>query len=188
MSEKKFLKASLYFITFVSIAIWSLLTWNYFNGGIPSHHLLARKDLPEVSNGWGALLLPLLTCWLLYRIRRRVYPINGQQALVTTFPKAILLGFFVALFLGILLATSFTFGNDVIPQIIMISILLLALIFPIYRSECILGFVLGMTYTFGAVLPIIISGLMALLGAIIYFLLRPVIIFGAAFFKKSSKD
>ena len=33
------------------------------------------------------------------------------------------------------------------------GLLLLALFFPIYRSECFLGFVIGMSYTSGVILP-----------------------------------
>jgi hypothetical protein len=33
----------------------------------------------------------------------------------------------------------------------------LALIFPLYRAEFFLGFVIGLTYTFGAILPTFIA-------------------------------
>ncbi len=32
----------------------------YFNGGVVSHNLLAREDLPAISNWWGLLTVPLL--------------------------------------------------------------------------------------------------------------------------------
>lgn len=37
----------------VVLCIWSLLIWQHFHGGVPSHHLLHRSDLPAVSNWWG---------------------------------------------------------------------------------------------------------------------------------------
>ena len=37
-----------------------ILLWEYFNGGVVSHNLLAREDLPAFSNFWGLLTVPLL--------------------------------------------------------------------------------------------------------------------------------
>src|SRR4051794_32416372 len=48
------------------------LAWEYTHGGVHSHHILNRPDLPAISNGWGALLLPLLSWFLFGHILRRV--------------------------------------------------------------------------------------------------------------------
>lgn len=45
--------------------------WEYSNGGVVTHHLLARPDLPGISNWWGLLTIPLLTWLTLTLIQRR---------------------------------------------------------------------------------------------------------------------
>lgn len=176
MSEKTFFKARLYFTGIVALAIWSLLAWNYYHGGVPSHHLLAREDLLSFSNGWGGLLLPLLAWFLSYRIQKRIY--NGKEKYSKeNLPAHVVYGFVGALLFGIVLSTFFTFGNEEMPFYMMMGLLALALFFHIFRAECFLGFVMGMTFTFGGVLPTIIGSVLALLGAVLYLLVRPAIIF-----------
>jgi hypothetical protein len=177
MNEKLFLKTQLYFIGIVSIAIWSLLTWDYYHGGVPSHHLLHREDLPSFSNWWAGLLLPLLT-WLLFsRIKKRLDSDKEKNSLLLNIPLHILYGFIGALLFGIVLSIFFTLGNDEVPFYMMMGLFAASLFFPIYRAECFLGFVIGMTFTFGGVLPIGIGSILALFGAVLYLLIRPAIMF-----------
>jgi hypothetical protein len=56
------------------------------------------------------------------------------------------------------------------------GIFLVALFLPIYRAESVLGFVLGMTFAFGSVLPILFGSIVALLSALLYQYVRPVIV------------
>jgi hypothetical protein len=173
MNDKLAFKIRLYFTGIVSVAIWLLLTWDYYHGGVPSHHILARNDLPSFSNWWGGLLLPLLTSFLLYRIQKRVGSDNNKKPLLSNVPNNILYGFISALLFGIVLSTFFTIGNKDIPFYMMMSLFAAALFFPIYRAECFLGFVIGMTFTFGGVLPIGIGSILALIGAALFLLIRP---------------
>ena len=39
------------------------LGWEALHGGIVTHHLLQRADLPGISNAWGLLVLPALGAW-----------------------------------------------------------------------------------------------------------------------------
>jgi hypothetical protein len=164
VSNPSFHKFRLYFTGLVILAIWSLLAWNHTHGGVPSHHILAREDLPSFSNWWGGLLLPALSWFLLSRIQKRVpdWPI----------PSNIVFGFVGALVYGILLAMFFTLGKEDMTGWLFQGAFLLGLFFPIYRAEYLLGFVFGMTYTFGAVLPIGIGSMLALIGAVLYLLVR----------------
>jgi len=155
----------------VSVAIWLLLAWNYFNGGIPSHHLLARKDLPEISNIWGGVLLPLLTWFLLYRIQIRTDQSGSAYSLLK-----VIYGFICALLIGLSIALLFSYNVAEIPGYILLGIIASGLFIPIYRSEYILGFVLGMTYTFGGVLPVIVSAVLISIGAIEYLVIRQLVI------------
>lgn len=175
MSEKEFFRTRLYFLGFATLAIGVLLSWNYFNCGVPSHHILADESLPLISNWWGAVLIPSLTWFLTYRIQKRVYRARNPESSEQL--NQALIGFVAALIFGALLAAFFTFGFSDLPGYMLLGVLLTALFLPIYRAECLLGFVFGMTYTFGAVLPTGVGAILAMIGAVIYLLLRPGIVF-----------
>lgn len=160
----------------VAILILGLLLWQHIHGGVPSHHILNRKDLPEISNLWGALLLPILTWLLLSKMEKRVHKQNSQKRQAQN-PKIKIYGLFLlSLILGISLASSFT--NDYKPFLdnVLYIFLLISLIVPTYYAEFILGFILGMTYTFGAILPTIFILIIAAFGFLIYRFIRPLIL------------
>lgn len=170
MKNLSIFKAKIYFTGFILLAICGLLAWDYFHDGVPTHHILHRKDLPGFSNWWGGVLLPLLTWFLLYRIQKR----EKLDEIKLPFPENVIYGFSVALLFGILLSIFFAYGNTEIPGIMVLSLFLLALFYPIYRAECLLGFVIGMTFTFGGVLPTIIGSIFATIAFLIYKLIRPI--------------
>ena len=170
-------KTRLYFTAIVTIAIWSLLAWNYYHGGVPAHHILDRKDLPAISNWWGGLLLPLLTWFLLYRIQKRIFHNDVVKLEALKFPMNVIFGFIGAFSFGILLSAFFIFGFSDIPGYMLMGLFLVALFLPIYRAECILGFVIGMTYTFGAVLPTAVGSIIALICVVLYLYIRPAIFY-----------
>lgn len=176
MNENAFFKIRLYFTALISIAIWSLLVWNYYHGGVPSHSIMAREDMPSISNWWGALLLPLLSWFLLYRIQKRLDHAPDEKSNAFKLPANIVYGFVGALLFGILLSTFYTLGYDDIPGYMVNSIFIIALFVPIYRAEYLLGFVIGMTFTFGAVLPTGIGSIFALIGAVLYLLVRSLLL------------
>jgi hypothetical protein len=177
MNQKMFFKIRLYVTGIVTVAIWTILLWDHYHGGVPGHHILANEDLPEISNWWGGLVLPLLTWILLYRIQKRVIRHNNEKADTSTYLKYVLYGFGGALLFGILLAAFFTFGYPDISGYMVFALFPLALFFPIYRPECLLGFVIGMTYTFGGVLPTVVGSIFLLAGAVLYLLVRPGILY-----------
>jgi hypothetical protein len=161
VSDQRSGRRRLYFTAFVLLAAIADLAWEHFHGGVVSHHILHRADLPAISNWWGLLLLPALTWFLTARIQRRL----GRSAVA--------IGFFGALLLGILLAISFTYHLGAISSAAFVAMLVLAILLPVYRAECVLGFVLGMAFTFGAVLPTAVASIIAALSAIIHRLLLP---------------
>ncbi|MGO4905855.1 hypothetical protein [Flavobacterium sp. W20_MBD1_R3] len=182
MDEKMFFKIRIYFTGIVTIAIWTLLAWNYYHGGVPSHHILNDKDLPEISNWWGGLLLPFLTWFLLYRIQKRIVRHNNGRSETSNYQKHTLYRFTGSLLFGVLLSVFFTFGYSDLSGYMILGLLPLALYFPIFRAECLLGFVIGMTFTFGAVLPTGIGSILTLVSAILYILVRPGILYIASKF------
>ena len=85
MSDQLFFTTRLSLTALVSVAIGGLLAWDYWHGGVPRHHLLANPALPSVSNWWGALLLPVLTWWLLARIQQQA--MGNAEASATAPPS-----------------------------------------------------------------------------------------------------
>ncbi|WP_426063012.1 hypothetical protein [Flavobacterium sp. DSP2-3-1] len=173
MTEKEFFKIGLYFTTIITVAIWSLLIWDHFHGGVPSHHMLQNEDLPEFSNWLGGILIPLLTWFLFYRVQKRI----GNDLTVFKFSVNILYAFIAALSFSLLLSVFFTLKYSEIPFYMIVSLLVLALFLPIYEAEYFLGFVIGMTFTFGGVLSIGIISILSLIGAILYRIVKPGLLF-----------
>ncbi len=154
--------------TMVTIVIFGLLFWQHLHGGVPSHHILQRADLPEISNWWGGLLLPVLTWLALGRIEKRL----NKQALSTQKTDnqniKILGRFFLGITLGLLIAVSFTNDYQLFLDNVPFVLLLLSFLVPIYYSEFMLGFILGMSYTFGAFLPTVFILIFAGMGYLIF--------------------
>ena len=173
MNKKLILKISLYFTVIVSIAIWSLLLYDYYNDGVPKHHLFARKELPEISNWWGAISIPLATYLLLHRIKKRF---NSENSISMKTLMKVLYSFISALLYAAMLSVLFSFGNSQITGIFFQLILLIALFFPIYKSEYCLGFIIGLTYTFGGILPIIICSILAIISYLLHTLSQYIIL------------
>ena len=174
----------IFLTSIVTVLIFGLLFWEYFHSGVPSHHILQQKDLPEISNWWGGLLLPVLTWILLGRIEKRL---NKQDSLTqqTKNQNIKIIGLFLlGLILGISIVVSFTNDYKLFLDNVLYVFLVFSLIFPLYYSEFILGFILGMTYTFGAILPTIFILIIAALGFLIYRFIRPLILRATKVFGK----
>jgi hypothetical protein len=75
-----------------------------------------------------------------------------------------------------LLSVSFASGHENISSFLFQGMILLAVILPVYRAECVLGFVLGMTFTFGAILPTAIGSLLAAFSAAIHLVVWPLLV------------
>ncbi len=165
------------FITgIVTILIFGLLLWEHFHGGVPSHHILQQKNLPEISNWWGGLLLPVLTWILLGRIERRLNKQNSLSQQTKKQTIKIIGLFLLGLILGILIVVSFTNGYQFFLDNVLYVFLVLSLLLPVFYAEFILGFILGMTYTFGAILPTIFILIIAAIGFLLYQFIRPLIL------------
>ncbi len=141
----------------------------HLGGGVKSHHLLNRPDLPAISNWYGLFVLPTLAWILGVRLRTNASPSGSTMTTRTKNVVAVLL---IAALYGSVLAASFEFGHEAVTSGLALGLLALAVVFPIYRAECILGFVAGMTFTFGAVLPTIFAGVLALISLLLHPLLR----------------
>lgn len=135
------------------LAIGAQLGWEALHGGIVTHHLLQRDDMPGMSNAWGLLILPALAAWTVGRLPPR--PRVARDWL------PLLIGFGVPLLLGAALSVSFVFGATALSMAILLAMLVLAVLLPADRRECVSGLVLGQCLTFGPVLPLLFGAIFA---------------------------
>ena len=157
---------------FALLAEVAHLGWEHLHGGILTHHLMRRADLPGLYNGWGLLLLPALAAWAGWRIQKRLTA--GAR------PAAVMAGGLLTLLVGLALSGAFATGQQDLAGGVFMGLLLLALLWPAYRAECWLGLVLGMGFIFGAVIPTLLGGIIAGLSALIHLALRPAVVQGWA--------
>lgn len=144
------------------------LAWEQTHGGVQSHHLLNRDDLPAISNLWGLVVLPALGWLASVVVARRVASGKGaiDQALVA---------FIGALIFGVSLSVAFAAGYDSVTSGLFFGALLAGLVLRTYRAEYAFGFVLGMTFVFGAVLPTMVATVAAAISAVAHLLVRPLV-------------
>ncbi|MGB5434557.1 MAG: hypothetical protein WBM98_01600 [Maribacter sp.] len=149
----------------VTLLVWSHVAWDYFHGGVPTHYLLHDSRLPGISNWWGAAILPFFTWFLLYRIHKRID--LREMSVATESLSKIVIRFLAAVLVAVAIAVCFM--NDIeVTDYIMGSLFILAFFFPLYKSEYLLGWVLGAAFTFGAIIPMGFGSLLALIFFIFY--------------------
>jgi hypothetical protein len=78
------------------------LGFEHLNGGVKTHHFLARTDLPGFSNWFGLLVLPVLGMAVSFRAKSLLGANLGA-----ILPRSMLLPAVAALLYGAALAASF---------------------------------------------------------------------------------
>ncbi|GAB6194812.1 hypothetical protein [Lysobacter xanthus] len=156
-------QARLAFTGAVAVLEAAHLGWEQAHGGIVSHHLLQDPAMPALWNGWGLLVVPALA-WI---ASRRVFPATDRP------DPAALRRLLAALFAGLALSIAFANGREDIAGVLFPAIVLSGVALRAYRIEYLLGFVLGMAYTFGGLLPVLIGGVIALASAAVWLGLWP---------------
>lgn len=135
------------------------LGWEHTRGGVASDHLLNQPDMPAISNWWGLLVVPLLVWFLVGRIQRRGATLvhAGSRERFRTLAQG---RFAVALLWGAALALAFARHHPAVGALFF-GAFAAGLVFHVYRSEYVLGFALGLTFSFGAVLPVLVASVIA---------------------------
>ena len=186
MTKNIFTKIVLYSTLFAIIAILGLTLWDHFHGGVPGHNLLKRKDLPKISNWWGLLTIPLVTYISLKRIEKRM---NFRSDFTNQmFFKKHIVPFLIAFVYGFFIVVFSLTGNSKLSYLMFLILFLVALFVPIYKSEYFLGFVFGLTYTFGGALPVIIALVLSTVFYLLFNYIRPVFVFIGTKIKVFKKD
>jgi hypothetical protein len=162
------LRWRLAFTALVALAAAAHLGWEYTQGGIVSHHLLNDPGMPAISNAWGLLLLPLLA-WI---ASARAFHRPGLRWR----PRpAFVLRLAGAMLAGIALSTAFASGAEELAGGLFLAIILAGIVLRAYRAEFVLGFALGMMPVIGGVLPVLVGGCIALLSALAWLAVGPLL-------------
>lgn len=140
----------------------AFIAFEHFNGGVQTHHFLARGDLPGFSNWLSLLVLPLLGIVVAVRIRR----LQARQVGRSLSP-GFAAGMAGSLSYGAALAGCFLLGLDNVTLVLFASLLPISIALPVYRAEYILGFVTGMTIAFGSVIPLTFAVVFATLSFVV---------------------
>lgn len=167
MTNKSVHRLDLYVIGFAVVFASAYLAWQATHGGVASHHLLDQRDLPAFSNWWGLAIIPLTGAFAVWSVRRRAA--LNENAL-----SGAMIAAFCALLAGVALSLAFIVdegGNA--PLFVLLAALASGCIWPTYRGEYVFGFVIGMSFTFGLVLPAVIALVAVAISAAFHFLLRP---------------
>ncbi|MEL7247104.1 MAG: hypothetical protein AAFO03_01755 [Bacteroidota bacterium] len=165
MTIQNLLDRKLFVVLGVALLVGLHILWEYTHGGVTVHYPLADETMPPISNWWGLLTVPLLTLLVLTLIQRRI---KHREDAPENSSKVIFRNFLGALLFGAIAGTLWEVGAAEILQFFILLPLFLSLFIPVHRVEHWLGFVLGMTYTFGGVLPITIGLVLLLMSFVIH--------------------
>lgn len=172
MTAAAFPKVRFVTIAVVTLAYWGLLAYQYTHGGVVAHRFLARDDMPEISNWWGGLLIPVVAYLLTGRLQRRLAAfgddtVAADRALRTAAAACVGAGLYAGA-----MATGFSTGHDEVSSFLFQALPLVGLLLPIYRAEYLLGFIVVLSMRFGGVLPLIISAAVALVSLVLHLTVR----------------
>jgi len=161
------IKNKLVFIALAACLALLHILWEYFNGGVVIHHPGADASNPGISNWWGLVTYPALA-WAALSIMERRKTSREDDTATAGHPVLQTPYFLAGLAFGLLASVLWQFGQEDILQYVMLMPWVVALFLRIYLPETTLGFVLGMTYTFGGVLPVIFSLVIQAVGFLVY--------------------
>lgn len=163
------------FTFFVLLLTWGQLLWDHNHGGVPSHHLLHRADLPAISNWWSGILLPVFTAMMLVLVARREKRKQGARRVGGMLAIALLL--ILGVLSGLTLTFMFQWGWGATIQFFLLGLVALSFLLPLYRPAFILGWVLGLAWAFGGPLSIGFGLVCALAFFVTYKVIRGGVVF-----------
>lgn len=167
----------LYFTFSVAGFVALLLAGEAINGGVVTHHLMASADMPGISNWWGLVTLPVLA-WLLFPASESGSEKESENEIVEPskgwfgFSKAVWKRFAAAIAYGGIMAVGFELGYDQVTGNMLMILFPVGIFYPLYRGELVVGFVMGMTYTFGGIIPIGAAAIVGLASLMLHWVAR----------------
>jgi len=161
------LKPRLYFTLVVIAFVILHLSMEMISGGVQTHYPFQRADLPPLSNWWGLLILPAIA-WFTYSFMEKDISDNGVLGL----KKIVIYRLVCAFIFGATLSAAFELGLGEMPLYLLLCAMFAGIFYPIYRFECILGFIMGMLVTFGPVIPTVAGSIVAIISFVSFNVVR----------------
>ena len=139
------------------------LTVELLSGGVVVHYPLMDENMPPLSNWWGLLVLPGLA-WIAYGFMQKDSSGHGIMGL----RNEVFFRLGGAFVYGAALSAGFELGLGETPLYLLLGLFLGGIFYPVYRAELVLGLIMGMTYTFGAIIPTVVIGLVAISSLVLH--------------------
>lgn len=153
-------------ILYVAVALF----FEWRSGGVLTHHILQNKNMPGLSNWWGLPLMAILSFVCINRVDKHISMVAPEQQQRAT--RIANQRFVLAFLFGVIVSVCFVHKINLFLDNVLYVLVILALFFPLYQAEFILGFVLGMTITFGAIIPtafaLVVAGISLLLHLLVF--------------------
>ncbi|MCG7537681.1 hypothetical protein [Pseudoalteromonas sp. OOF1S-7] len=165
------------FLVAVLLLQTAQLIWEHFNGGVVTHHLLMRADLPGISNWWGLLILPALVLVTGMHVQARLTAHAQDETARLKIWHNVQLGFCILLLFSLCQAIVFSLGWHDLAKYMLLGLLITALFVPLHRMEYILGYVLGACLLSGPAMPFVGVLLFTLVSVVSHFAIKPLIVY-----------
>ena len=121
---------------------------------------------------------------LLSKVEKRLYQNTTETQQSNNAISNVIWIFVSGLVLGIVLAASFTYAFKPFLDNVLYILIVLSFFIPLYYEEFMLGFILGMTYIFGSIIPTVFILVFAGIGWVTFSYIRPIIVkLGHSFYK-----
>ncbi|NNK18985.1 MAG: hypothetical protein HKP49_07505 [Maribacter sp.] len=156
--------------TLILVSIFLFI--EHLKGGVVTHHLLAREDLPGISNWWGLLTVSLLAWSVATLIQHRKRKAGPSEQKHVNDANKVLYRFLAALAFGIAASVLWELKLESVLQYFILLPILISFFKPVHLPEYLLGFVLGMMYSFGGILPIIVGLVLLMISFLIHSVIR----------------
>lgn len=128
----------------------ALLLWEYTHDGVIVHYVMRSDTMPGLSNWWGLISIPIVS-WLCVSLIRYEEAIEKRTALVQNAARAS-----STLILGLLISYFFiTNSESLMPVYLTFLLVVLSFFIPLYKTEYLLGYILGTMFTFGTIIPVV---------------------------------
>ena len=163
-------KGRINFTLAVTLFVVLHLTIEMLTGGVRVHYPLMRDDLPALSNWWGLILLPSMA-WVFYS----AMPKDDSSAAWFGLNRTVLYRLGGAFLYGGAMGAAFELGLGEMPAYMMLALLVMGIAYPLYRAEIVLGLIMGMTYSFGSIIPTVAVGVVALSSLLLHTLARVIV-------------
>lgn len=151
MINNKFLWYVTCLVTLLQAAV---ISWHYFNPQVEFIGLLNGRYLSQLPSWYSLILMPLFSLGCLLAIRKRLQRCKVKRGKAATYA---LIGFVFSFNYGATLAGSYYWAMDLYTAALLIGIAVIGFTVKAYRTECVFGFALSLSFVVGALQAILLA-------------------------------